>query len=137
MFYKELLEIQSVDAAVVENFDFWLATLPKKSQKEISVSMVSTQVGIDLATAKQLIEFCKKHGILDMYCIAKCPNCGMAIRIEKDQLFSILMHPIRCTKCKLIIVPENIFVLYQVVRRPDVPEEEIQKAIERRLENVD
>lgn len=33
MFYKELLEIQSVDAAVVENFDFWLATLPKKSQK--------------------------------------------------------------------------------------------------------
>ncbi len=137
MFYKELLEIQSVDAAVVENFDFWLATLPKKSQKEISVSMVSTQVGIDLATAKQLIEFCKKHGILDMYCIAKCPNCGMAIRIEKDQLFSILMHPICCAKCKVIIVPENIFVLYQVVRRPDVPEEEIQKAIERRLENVD
>ena len=68
MFYKELLEIQSVDAAVVENFDFWLATLPKKSQKEISVSMVSTQLGIDLATAKQLLEFCKKHGILDMYC---------------------------------------------------------------------
>ena len=31
MFYKELLEIQSVDAAVVENFDFWLVTLPKKS----------------------------------------------------------------------------------------------------------
>lgn len=60
MFYKELLEIQSVDAAVVENFDFWLATLPKKSQKEISVSMVSTQVGIDLATAKQLIEFWQK-----------------------------------------------------------------------------
>ena len=137
MLYKELLEIQSVDDTVVENFDFWLATLPKKAQKEISVSMVSTQLGIDLATAKQLIEFCKKHGILDMYCIAKCPNCGMAIRIEKHQLFSILMHPIRCTKCKLIIVPENIFVLYQVIRRPDVPEEEIQKAIERRLENVD
>ena len=129
MFYKELLEIQSVDAAVVENFDFWLATLPKKSQKEISVSMVSTQLGIDLATAKQLLEFCKKHGILDMYCIAKCPNCGMAIRIEKD--------PIHCTKCKATIVLENIFVLYQVIRRPDVPEEEIQKAIERRLENVD
>ena len=68
---------------------------------------------------------------------AKCPNCGMAIRIEKDQLFSILMHPIHCTKCKATIVLENIFVLYQVIRRPDVPEEEIQKAIERRLENVD
>ena len=51
------LKIQSVAAAVVENFDFWLATLPKKAQKEISVSMVSTQLGIDLATAKQLLEF--------------------------------------------------------------------------------
>ena len=30
MLYKELLEIQSVDDTVVENFDFWLATLPKK-----------------------------------------------------------------------------------------------------------
>lgn len=46
------LKIQFVDAAVVENFDFWLATLPKKAQKEISVSMVSIQLGIDLATAK-------------------------------------------------------------------------------------
>lgn len=60
MLYKELLEIQSVDDTVVENFDFWLTTLPKKAQQEISVSMVSTQLGIDLATAKQLLEFWQK-----------------------------------------------------------------------------
>ena len=64
------LKIQSVAAAVVENFDFWLATLPKKAQKEISVSMVSTQLGIDLATAKQLLEF-HTHSPLFFYSLSE------------------------------------------------------------------
>lgn len=72
------LKIQSVAAAVVENFDFWLATLPKKAQKEISVSMVSTQLGIDLATAKQLLEF-HTHSPLFFYSLSESPGVFLSI----------------------------------------------------------
>ena len=47
MFYKQFLKIMNVlNPEFVENFDFWLATLPKNNQKNITASVVSAMLEV-------------------------------------------------------------------------------------------
>ena len=57
MFYKQFLEItDGLNADVVKEFDFWLATLPEKEAKSITISTVASRLGIQYSIADLLLD---------------------------------------------------------------------------------
>ncbi len=68
MFYKQFLTItDTLNPNLVENFDYWLATLPKNNQKNITASAVSSMLGIKYSFAKLILKFSEEQGILEKY----------------------------------------------------------------------
>jgi len=67
MFYKQFLKITDVlNSSFVENFDYWLATLPKNNQKSITASLVSAKFGVKYSFSEFILDFAEKQGILDV-----------------------------------------------------------------------
>ena len=65
MFYKQFLKIIDIlDKSFVEEFDFWLATLPERIAKTISVSTVASRFEVKYSAANAIINFAEKEGIL-------------------------------------------------------------------------
>ncbi len=61
MFYKQFLKIIDIlDESFVEEFDFWLATLPKRIAKTISVSAVASRFDVKYSVADALMQFAEK-----------------------------------------------------------------------------
>lgn len=141
MFYKQFLNItDSLNPEFVEEFDYWLATLPNNKKRNITISIVSSQLNVLYSQAKAILNFAKEQGILEEYFLVKCPNddCGLVLsEASLQSIYNILSNPIYCHNCdkEYHVSPDDIYVAYKVILSPDVPEEKIYEEIERRLKN--
>ncbi len=138
MFYKQFLKITDIlNPEFVENFDFWLATLPRNNQKNITASAVAARLGVNYSLAEVILRFAEKQKILAKYYLVKCPDCDYTLDIvTKDEVAGILMHSIYCDECdeNKNISADNIYIAYKVILQPDITEDELIRAIEERLD---
>lgn len=137
MFYKQFSNIIDVlNPEFVEEFDYWLATLPSRNQKNITASVVSTRLETSYSQAEAILKFAEKQGILEKYYLVKCPDCDCNIAIiTKDEIADILTNPQHCDDCEedKVIAIDDIYSAYKVIKKPDATEADIAKAIEERL----
>lgn len=137
MFYKQFSTIIDIlNPEFVENFDYWLATLPRNNQKNITASVVSSRLGVKYTLAESILNFAEKQGILERYYLVKCPDCDYNLGIiTKDKIAETLMSPIYCDECDedKYVTLDNIYIAYRVILQPDVTEDEVARAIEKRL----
>lgn len=137
MFYKQFsIIIDFLNPEFVENFDYWLATLPRSNQKNITASVVSSRLGVKYSLAESILKFSEKQKILERYYLVKCPDCDYNLdTITKDEIANILVKPVFCNECEedKKITLNDIYTAYKVIQQPDVSEEEIARAIEKRL----
>lgn len=137
MFYKQFLTITDLlNPEFVENFDYWLATLPRSNQKNITASTVSSRLGVKYSLAESILKFAEKQHILESYYLVKCPDCDYNLDIvTKDEIADVLINPVFCDECEenKKITLDDIYIAYKVVQQADVSEEDIARAIEKRL----
>ncbi|MDT4377302.1 hypothetical protein RO787_28740 [Blautia coccoides] len=137
MFYKQFSTITDIlNPEFVENFDFWLATLPENNKKNITASVVSSRLGVKYSLADSILKFAEKQRILGKYYLVKCPDCDYNLgAINQDEIADILLHPVFCDECEehKRITVEDIYMAYKVLVAPDTTEEEIARAIEKRI----
>lgn len=137
MFYKQFSEITDIlNPTFVENFDYWLTTLPDNNQKNITASVVHSVLGGSYSQAEAILNYSEKKGILEKYYIVPCPKCSYNLAtVQKNQLAKVLLEPLYCEECnkEYSITPEDIYTAYRIILSPDVSEEEIGIAIEKRL----
>lgn len=137
MFYKQFSTIINLlNPEFVENFDYWLATLPKSNQKNITASVVSSRLGVKYSLAESILKFAEKQNILERYYMVKCPDCDYNLDIiTKDEIADVLLNSIFCDECEenKKITLDDIYTAYKVIRQADVTEEEIARAIEKRM----
>ena len=137
MFYKQFSTIiDLLNPEFVENFDYWLATLPRNNQKNITASVVSSRLGVKYSLAESILKFAEKQHILERYYLVKCPDCDYNLdTITKDEIADILINPVFCDECEeeKKITLDDIYTAYKVIQQADVTEDEIARAIEKRL----
>lgn len=137
MFYKQFLTITDLlNPEFVENFDYWLATLPRNNQKNITASAVSSRLGVKYSMAESILKFAEKQHILESYYLVKCPDCDYNLDIiSKDELAKVLVTPVFCEECEeeKKITLDDIYTAYKVIQQADASEEEIARVIEKRL----
>lgn len=104
MFYKQFLEItDGLNADVVKEFDFWLATLPEKEAKSITISTVASRLGIQYSIADLLLEFALRKGILKRAYMLVCPNeeCHLPHSIlDANEVRNMLGKEEYCHNCQ-------------------------------------
>ena len=102
MFYKQFLKVIDIlNPEFVENFDYWLATLPRNNQKNITASIVSSRLGVKYSLAEAILNFSEKQKILEKYYLVRCPDCDYSLRaVTKDEIADILMNPLYCEDCE-------------------------------------
>lgn len=141
MFYKQFSRITDLlNPEFVENFDYWLATLPSNNQKNITTSVVSSRLGVSYSIADAVLNFACKEKILQKYYLVKCPDCDYNLAIiTKEEIADILINPVFCDECEedKIISLEDIYTAYKVILPPDATEDEIAREIEKRLNQGD
>lgn len=137
MFYKQFSPIIDVlNPEFVENFDYWLATLPAGNHKNITASVVSSRLEVSYSQAEAILKYAEKQGILEKYYLVKCPDCGYNLAvITKDEISDMLTSVQYCDDCEVNknITIDDIYTAYKIILHPDVTEEEITKAIEAKL----
>jgi hypothetical protein len=137
MFYKQFSAIISVlNPEFVENFDFWLATLPTNNQRNITASVVSSRLGVKYSLAESILRFAEKQGILEKYYLVKCSSCEQNLcTITKNEIADVLVNSIYCHECEenKKVTIDDIYSAYKVILQPDFTEDEIASAIEKRL----
>lgn len=137
MFYKQFSKIMNIlNPTFVENFDYWLATLPKNNQKNITASVVSSRLEVGYLSAEAILKFSEQNKILEKYYVIKCPDCDCCLMtITKEEIPQILAEPVFCQGCdeKKNITLDDIYAAYKVISKPDVTEDQIAKEIEKRL----
>lgn len=141
MFYRQFSAITDIlNPDFVEEFDYWLATLPQRSKKNITVSVVSARLGVSYSLAESILKYAEKQKILDKHYIIKCPDCNNILeKVSQDELAEALLDPVYCDECDQDkhITLDNVYTAYRVIQEPNVSEEEIAKAIEKRLNQGD
>jgi Zn finger protein HypA/HybF involved in hydrogenase expression len=141
MFYRQFSAITDIlNPDFVEEFDYWLATLPQRSKKNITVSVVSARLGVSYSLAESILRYAEKQKILDKHYIIKCPDCNNILeKVSQDELAEALLDPVYCDECDQDkhITLDNVYTAYRVIQEPNVSEEEIAKAIEKRLNQGD
>lgn len=141
MFYRQFLKIiDELNPNFVEKFDYWLATLPINNQRNITVSIVSSQLGVKYESAEYILKFAEKQGILEQYYLVKCPDCNYNLaKIEKKEIPEMLMNFVYCDECESDkhITLEDIYTAFKVIKEPDVDEEEIEKEINNKIQQVE
>lgn len=139
MFYKQFLKITKLNKDFVEKFDYWLTTLPKHLQKNITASAVSSRMGVSYSEADKILEFSFHEGILRKHYIVKCPTCGTIIgRLDKEEIVDLLKKGTYCEECDAdkVITTDNIIAAYEVLLKPDVTEDEISRVVQSKI-NID
>ena len=137
MFYKQFLKVtETFNQDFVENFDYWLATLPSNNQKNITASVVSARLEVNYSLAKEILKYSEEEKILEKYYLVKCPNCDYSLGvITKDEIADYLQESTYCDDCdedKNISI-KDIYTAYKVVLKADVTEEDITRAIKEKL----
>lgn len=133
MFYKQFSTIIDIlNSDFVENFDYWLATLPRNNQKNITASAVSSRLGVKYSMAESILKFAEKQHILESYYLVKCPDCDYNLdTITKEKIADVLINPVFCDECEenKKITLDDIYTAYRVIQQADVSEEDVARAI--------
>jgi len=139
MFYKQFLIITDLlNPEFVENFDYWLATLPRNNQKNITASVVSSRLEVKYSLAEAILKFAEKQGILEKYYLIRCPECDQSLgAITKDEIAEVLINSMFCEECEddRRISVDDIYTAYKVIAWPDMTEDELKRAIENKLDH--
>lgn len=141
VFYKMFLKItDKLNKEFVEEFDYWLATLPGNKQKNISASFISRKFEVSLSQAKIVLKYACDNEILEINYAVKCPNdeCGLLLKIIKSEdLIEDLASPIFCPNCgeDYMITAEDVFIVYNRIKKPDVTDDEIETFINNRFKS--
>ena len=137
MFYKQFSKItECLNPDFVENFDYWLATLPRMNQKNITASAVSSRLGVPYSLADAILKYAETENILQKYYLVKCPDCDYTLAtIAPDKVANILIESQYCDECddEKHISSDCIYVAYQVIMHPDITEDELARAIAKKL----
>lgn len=139
MFYKQFLRITDfLDENFVEEFDFWLATLPERMSKTISVSAVASRFEVKYSVANIIMEFSEKEGILKKRYLVICGNeeCRFFYGdFDADELINILDKTVYCHNCskEFKISYDNVLVVFAKVKEPNIPEEKLEEEIMKRM----
>ena len=119
MFYKQFLAITDIlNPKFVEDFDYWLVTLPRNNQKNITASVVSARLGVKYSLAEFILNFAEKEKILEKYYLVKCPECDYNLEsITKDEIADMLVNDIYCDECEKDrhITLDDIYTAYKVI----------------------
>lgn len=137
MFYKQFSTIiDLLNSKFVEDFDYWLTTLPRNNQKNITASVVSSRLEVKYSLAESILKFAEEQNILERYYLVRCPDCDYNLNtITKDEIADVLVNPVFCDECEenKKITLDDIYTAYKVIQQPNVSEKEIAIAIEKRL----
>lgn len=138
MFYNIFSSVpKEVNSEYVAQFDYWLATLPERKTKNITVSTVCGQLGGNFFQAEYMLEFARNVGILSRHYLVYCPVCGGCLDVleKDDDVTDTLLNPLYCCECdtEREISPSDIYSAYKVVRRPDASNHEIEDAMKKRM----
>ena len=142
MFYKQFLKfIDTFDKEIIEDIDFWLATLPDSRSNVISTSLVSSKFGIEYSIAEIILDSAYKGGILKKKYMIVCADedCEFPVRtVEQNELLDILGESMLCTncECEFQVSLENTYVIFERIKLPEVPEAEIKAEVLKRLGNA-
>lgn len=95
MLYKKLEKAKNiVNAKTVEEFDFWLATIPMSVQNNITISLVAKRLNVKITEAKALLKYAEKERILESHYLVVCPNnkCKVVINnnVSLPELYDII-----------------------------------------------
>ena len=140
MFYKQFLKIIDVlDESFVEEFDFWIATLPERLARTISVSSVASRFEVKYSAANAIMTFAEKEGILKKRYVVICDNeeCQFFYGdFDADELVNKIGEEVYCHNCsrEFKISYENILVVYGKVKEPNIPEDKLEEEIMKRME---
>ena len=143
MFYKQFLKIiDTLDESFVEEFDFWLATLPERLAKTISVSAIASRFEVKYSTANAIVNFSEKEGILRKRYLVICGNeeCQFFYGdFEADELVKIMGKKVYCHNCskEFKVSYENVLIVYAKVKEPNIPEEKLEEEIMKRIGNTE
>lgn len=137
MFYEQFLDITDVlNREFVEEFDYWLATLPEHSAKNISASFVASRFEVLYTQAERILEYAFECDILKKHYIAKCPDCDFVIgSYDENDLADVLIQSQYCMECEkdVSISVDDIYTSYELVKRPELTEEEVANIIDSKL----
>ncbi|MBM7562729.1 hypothetical protein [Fusibacter tunisiensis] len=139
MLYKQFISISKIlNEELISNFDYWLATLPNRSKKGLTLSMIASKFGIDTSIAEVIIDYCIKQGIFEEEYLIRCDNdeCEMPLEhITLDQIADKVNSVVTCNRCdqEFRISFDNIYKTYKVIKNPEASKEEIKKEILKRL----
>lgn len=136
MFYKQFLKITDLNKDFVEEFDYWLATLPRHLQNNITASAVSARLEVSHAVAEAILVFAMRENILEKHYIIKCPECGTIMeKVSKEEVVDYIGKTSYCDECEddKYISSDCTYIAYKVIKKPEVSEAEIAEAIEAKL----
>ena len=137
MFYKQFSTIIDIlNSDFVENFDYWLATLPRNKSKKYYGFCCVVEIRSKIFYGRVDTEICGKQHILESYYLVKCPDCDYNLdTITKEKIADVLINPVFCDECEenKKITLDDIYTAYRVIQQADVSEEDVARAIEKRL----
>lgn len=142
MFYPELLKISNkmFSDELIEEFDTWLATLPKSHRDKITASKVSIKFGLDFNLSVALLEECCVIGLLEKRFAITCPHCELILKVTDEiNLYDDLSNIDYCYNCENInfsFSDENILILYSLNRKPTNNPDKIKDLIKKKT-NID
>ncbi|MFZ5352781.1 MAG: hypothetical protein ACOZCL_08660 [Bacillota bacterium] len=133
MFYPELSKIDNYKyfSEIIDTLDIWLATLPISEQDKITAAKFSSKYQIDYDIAEILLEKCCSLEILTKQYAIKCPSCEHILKISTEQdLIDNLSNTVSCYNCdetNLHITPDDISIIYKLVRKPTNSPDKIKR----------
>ena len=140
MFYKPFSAIMEVfNPEFVKEFDYWLATLPRHKNRNITASLVSSIFKVRYAQAEGILKFANNQGILKKYYLVRCPDCDEILEeVDQSQVADILITPIYCEECEeeKNISPRDIGIAYKVIQKPNVSDDVIEREIEKKIDRL-
>lgn len=143
MFYRQFLKIIDVlDETFVEEFDFWLATLPKRIAKTISVSSVASKFDVKYSVADAIIHFAENEGILKKRYVVLCSNdeCKFFYGdFDADDIINKLGEEVYCHNCskEFKITHENTMIVFSKEKEPNIPEKMFEEEIKKRISKTE
>lgn len=142
MFYREFLKITDLlDEHFVDTFDFWLATLPDREAKTISVSTVASRLEVKYSVAESIMRFAEREKILKKRYVVLCTNeeCEFFYgEFDTGELRDILGTIVYCHNCgkEFQVSFENTRVVYERIKDPNIPESMIEEEIRKREDKL-
>ncbi|WP_321994173.1 hypothetical protein [Clostridium butyricum] len=135
MYYPELLElvdkIGTKDAVV--KLDTYLAFLPNRSEKIITVSNVANKLELDFTIVEVLLKNIYELGLFEQIFICRCPECNREIfTSNRKDLMNKVKEYSYCSKClkDIDITLDDIYSGYRLIKQPEIDEQVIKEETE-------